>query len=114
MHYTSTRARAAADIIVEVGEFLAQPGDLALFLTERYRLYTCFLGRLAMAPIEHEPWPLHRAAIVGFKETVRQAAKLPDGDAPALVHYSPGVHVRIGAPRPVRRAMARQKKQTQD
>jgi hypothetical protein len=48
---------------------------------------------------------LHRAAIVGFQETVRQAANLPaGGDAPALVHYSPGVHVRIGAPCPMRKA----------
>jgi uncharacterized protein YqjF (DUF2071 family) len=97
MHYTSARAGAAADISVDVGEALARPDDLALFLTERYRLYTRFLGRLAMAPVEHEPWQLHRAEIVGFKETVRQAAKLPGAGAPALVHYSPGVHVRIGA-----------------
>lgn len=104
MHYTSTRAGAAADILVAVGEALAEPDDLALFLTERYRLYTRFLGRLAMAPVEHEPWPLLRAALLGLKETVRQAAKLPNGDTPALVHYSPGVHVRIGALRPMRRA----------
>lgn len=101
MHYTSTAPRATADITVDVGEVLARPDDLTLFLTERYRLYTRFLGRLAMAPVEHEPWPLHRAGIVDFKETVRQAANLPDGDAPALVHYSPGVHVRVGALRPV-------------
>lgn len=104
IHYTSARAGAAAVITVDVGEALARPNDLALFLTERYRLYTRFLGRLAMASVEHEPWPLHRAAIVGFHETVRQAANLPYGDAPALVHYSPGVHVRIGAPCPMRGA----------
>lgn len=104
IHYTSARAGTVANITVDVGEPLgARPDDLALFLTERYRLYTRFLGRLAMAPVEHRPWPLHRAAIVGFQETLRQAANLPGGDAPALVHYSPGVHVRIGAPRPVRR-----------
>jgi uncharacterized protein len=99
IEYTSTRAGAIADITVEVGKALAQPDDLVLFLTERYRLYSCFLGRLVMAPVEHEPWPLRHAELVGFKETVRRAAKLPDGGAPALVHYSPGVHVRIGAPR---------------
>jgi len=100
IHYTSTRAGAAADITVDVGEAVAEPDDLTLFLTERYRLYTRFLGRLAMAPVEHEPWPLHRATLVGVEETVRQAAHLPNGGAPALVHYSPGVHVRIGALRP--------------
>jgi len=87
IHYTSARAGAAADITVEVGEALAEPDDLTVFLTERYRLYTSFLGRLAMAPVEHEPWPLHRAAVLGFEETVRQAANLPNGNAPALVHY---------------------------
>ena len=100
----STRAGAAADITVDVGEALAEPDDLVLFLTERYRLYTWCLGRLAMALVEHEPWPLHGAEIVDFRETVRQAANLPAGDAPALVHYSPGVHVRIGAPCPMRKA----------
>lgn len=104
IEYTSTRAGATVDITVDVGKALAQPDDLVLFLTERYRLYTWFLGRLATAPVEHEPWPLHRAELVGFKETVRRAAKLPDGGAPPLVHYSPGVHVRIGAPRAVGRA----------
>jgi uncharacterized protein YqjF (DUF2071 family) len=102
--YTSTRAGAVADITVDVGQALARPDDLVLFLTERYRLYTWFLGRLATVSVEHEPWPLHRAELVGLKETVRRAVKLPDGGAPALVHYSPGVHVRIGAPRAVRRA----------
>ena len=106
IEYTSTRAGAIADITVQVGEVLAQPDDLVLFLTERYRLYSWFLGRLAMAPVEHERWPLHRAELVGFKETVRRAAKLPDSGAPALVHYSPGVHVRIGASRPARTAMS--------
>jgi uncharacterized protein YqjF (DUF2071 family) len=99
--YTSTRAGAVADITVDVGQALARPDDLVLFLTERYRLYTWFLGRLATASVEHEPWPLHRAELVGLNETGRRAVKLPDGGAPALVHYSPGVHVPIGAPRAV-------------
>jgi uncharacterized protein YqjF (DUF2071 family) len=104
IEYTSTRAGAVVDITVDVGQALAPPDDLVLFLTERYRLYNWFLGRLATASVEHEPWPLHRAALLGLKETVRQAAKLPYGDTPTLVHYSPGVHVRIGALRPMRRA----------
>jgi uncharacterized protein len=97
IHYTSARTGAAAVITVDIGEALPRPDALALFLTERYRLYARFLGRLAVARVEHEPWLLHRAAIVGLQETIRQSAALPGGDAPALVHYSPGVHVRIGA-----------------
>ena len=102
VHYASARPRVAADITVDVGDRLARPDDLTLFLTERYRLYTRFLGRLTMAPVEHEPWPLHRATLISLTETVRRAATLPAGDAPTLVHYSPGVYVRVGALRPAR------------
>jgi uncharacterized protein YqjF (DUF2071 family) len=96
VRYESVRAGAAAAITVEVGEPLPDPDDLTLFLTERYRLYTRLLGRLAMAPVEHQPWPLHRARLV---ETVTGAAGLPGGGRPALVHWSPGVRVRVGWPR---------------
>ena len=96
VHYTSARARAEAAITVEVGEPLAEPGALALFLTERYRLYTLFLGRLAVASVAHHSWPLHRATVVHLEETVRQAADMPGDGAPAVVHYSPGVQVRVG------------------
>lgn len=97
VQYTSARTGAAAAIMVDVGEALTEPDDRALFLTERYRLYTQYRGRLAIAPVEHEPWPLHRARLVRLAETVRRAADLPEDAAPALVHYSPGVHARIGA-----------------
>src|SRR5262245_8742164 len=99
VQYVSARADATADITIDVGEALARPDDLALFLTARYRLYTRLLGHLATAPVQHAPWPLHGARIVTLTETVRRAASLPDGDAPALVHYSPGVQVHVGAPR---------------
>ena len=46
IHYTSARPGAAADITVDVGEAVAEPDDLTVFLTERYRLYTSFLGPL--------------------------------------------------------------------
>ena len=98
-HYTSTRKDARAAITVAVGERITQPGALILFLTERYRLYSRILGGLAMAAVEHEPWPLQQATLVSLEETVRRAAGLPDDTAPPLVHYSPGVRVRVGAPR---------------
>ena len=97
-HYTSTRKGARAAITVDVGECLKQPDDLVLFLTERYRLYSRILGVLATAAVEHEPWPLQKATLVALEETVRRAVDLPDTTSP-LVHYSPGVRVRVGAPR---------------
>jgi uncharacterized protein len=98
--YTSQRASARAAITVDVGEALNEPDDLALFLTERYRLYTKFLGCLAVAPVEHAPWPLRRARLTSLEETVREAARLPNEGKPPVVHYSAGVKVRIGALRP--------------
>jgi uncharacterized protein YqjF (DUF2071 family) len=103
MHYTSTRKGARAAITIDVRERLTQPGDLVLFLTERYRLYSRIRGVLAMAAVEHEPWPLQRATLVNLEETVRRAADLPDDATLPLVHYSPGVRVRVGAPRLLRR-----------
>jgi uncharacterized protein YqjF (DUF2071 family) len=96
VHYTSARSNAVAAITVDVGASLSQPDERALFLTERYRLYTHVRGRLAVAPVEHRPWPLHQATLVSLEETVRRAAGLPDDGTPPLVHYSPGVRVRVG------------------
>jgi uncharacterized protein YqjF (DUF2071 family) len=99
MQYTSARKGAESNIAVDIGDALPRPDELALFLTERYRLYTRLLGALATAAVEHKPWPLHRATVASLEETVRRAADLPADAAPALAHYSPGVHVRIGPPR---------------
>ena len=109
VHYESRRRGADAAITVEIGAPLPDPDGLTLFLTERYRLYTRLLGRLAVASVEHAPWPLHRAKLVGLHETVRRAAGLPGRDEPSLVHWSPGVQARIGWPHrpPHPRASAR-------
>jgi uncharacterized protein YqjF (DUF2071 family) len=102
VQYRSSRKHAETAITVDHGEPLDGPDPLASFLTERYRLYTIFLGALATAAVEHPPWSLYRATLVTLRETLREAAGLPHGGAPALVHYSPGVHVKIGRLRRVR------------
>jgi uncharacterized protein YqjF (DUF2071 family) len=97
VEYESLRhGGAKARISVEVGERLGAPGSLALFLTERYRLYSLYAGKLAFANVEHEPWALHDARLLYAEESVREAAGLTTTEAPELVHYSPGVHVRVG------------------
>jgi uncharacterized protein len=100
VYYASRRASASAAITVDVGEAMTQPDDLVVFLTERYLLYTKFLGCLAVAPVEHAPWPLRHATLASLEETVRRASRLPGEGTPLLVHYSEGVEVRIGALRP--------------
>jgi len=75
---------------------------LERFLTARFRLYTKIAGRLAFAQVEHEPWPLESASIEHLEQDVIQNSSLPAPAEDPLVHFSPGVYVRVGRPRLVR------------
>lgn len=75
------------------------------FLTARYRLYQD-LGRgarqggsrLGAAWAWHEPWELHRAEVLELDDELVAASGLPQPTDDPLVHFSPGVDVRIGPP----------------
>ncbi|MCM3925081.1 DUF2071 domain-containing protein, partial [Frankia sp. AiPs1] len=69
-------------------------------LTARWRLFSDAGGRRRHAPVWHEPWPLHRADLLDVDDHLLTAAGLPRPAGEPLVHYSPGVDVRIGAQRP--------------
>jgi len=108
--YGSTRrwpgGSARTSIVVEVGEALA-PGEateLEHFLTARWGLYTQLRRGIAYAPVEHPRWPLRRARLIDLRETMIGAAGLPSVAGDPLVHFSPGVEVRIGRPRLVEKA----------
>ncbi|MEV5241916.1 DUF2071 domain-containing protein [Streptomyces cinnamoneus] len=105
VRYTGVRAggRPSYDLTVRPGAPVV-PDDLDVWLTSRWRAFSLDPAgaRLWETPVEHEPWPLRRAALAGFDQTLTAAAGLPQPPAPALVHFSPGVrHVRLGVPRPV-------------
>lgn len=55
------------------------------------------------ADVEHAPWPL-QARVISEVQTLTAAAGLPDPIGPPIAHFSPGVYVRIGAPRRLSRA----------
>jgi uncharacterized protein YqjF (DUF2071 family) len=100
---TSVRRRwpsvASTKIQVEVGDVIAEPDDLANFLTARWGLYSRGLGQSLMyAPVDHEPWPLHTASLVGLQDTLITAAGIPGPVGEPHVMFSPGVSVRIGMP----------------
>jgi uncharacterized protein YqjF (DUF2071 family) len=105
IEYTSARSGAAHTIRVEIGAPWPDPDARTRFLTERYRLYAERRGALVTAAVEHVPWPLHHASLVGCEETLRRAAGLPGDGPPRLVHYSPGVRTRIGPPRRIARVL---------
>jgi len=86
---------------VRAGERIAEPSLLEQFLTARWGLHvTWYRGRTDYLPNEHPRWPLHRATLVRLEENLIQAAGLPaPRSGPVSVLYSPGVPVRLAAPR---------------
>lgn len=77
----------------------ADVSSLERFLTSRWGLWTELGGRLAYAPVEHPAWPLHEAHLVDLDDQFVAAAGYVQPDHAPVVHYSPGVPVRIGLPR---------------
>lgn len=73
--------------------------ELERFLMCRWRLYSPSTAGLAVAEVDHEPWPLFRAQVLGLEEKVITSLGLPPlgSDLSSLVaHYSPGVDVQFG------------------
>lgn len=93
---------AGGGLTVEVGEAVAEPDDLDLFLTARFGLHTRVLGRTWWVPNTHGPWPLHRARVTGLRDSLTRAAGFDVADRPPdTVRWSPGVQTRFGLPEPV-------------
>jgi uncharacterized protein YqjF (DUF2071 family) len=79
-----------------------EPDALVTSLTGRWSAFTPHLGRLWRVPVEHQPWPLHRARLDRLTIGMLTDVGLPPPDLP-LVHWSPGVDARLGGPRPAAR-----------
>jgi uncharacterized protein len=86
---------------VRVGERVADPSALEQFLTARWGLHVTWYGnRTLYLPNEHPRWPLFRATVAHLDENLIAAAGLPSPrSGPVSVLYSPGVAVRMAAPR---------------
>lgn len=104
VRYRSQRRSAGSpnpghDIAVRPGS--AVGGDrspLVDFLTGRWRAFTRVAGRLVTIPVQHEPWPLFDADALECDQDLIEAAGLPSPQEEPLVHFSPGVNVRLGFP----------------
>lgn len=68
------------------------------FLTARWVVFSRWGERYMFARAEHPPWPLHRGEVLELDDQLVTAAGLPAPLGQPLVHYSPGVDVRIGPP----------------
>ena len=85
---------------VEIGDpyLPGEASDLEHWLTARWRLYSSTPDGLRHALADHPPWPLHHAQLLHLDEDLVTAVGLPAPVGPPLVHWSPGVEVRIGLP----------------
>ena len=72
-------------------------GPLLAFLTNRWRAYTTTpRGRVAYAPVAHEPWDLRSAAITHLDDGLVEAAGLPPPSGSPLAHVAAPVSARVG------------------
>lgn len=74
--------------------FEAEPDSLALFLTERRRLYTLSQdGHVRYTDVDHERWTLYEASVETTKNTLFQANGFAHPAEEPVCYYSPGVDV---------------------
>jgi uncharacterized protein len=92
--------QAASRVRVRIGAPFSD-GDLDdrdHFLTARWLLFSVSGSRHRFARACHQPWPLYHAQVQAVDDHLITAAGLPPAEGEPLVHYSPGVDVRIGRP----------------
>ncbi|HZI17770.1 MAG TPA: DUF2071 domain-containing protein [Pyrinomonadaceae bacterium] len=99
--YSAAREGAEPPAVFEAtygaGEPLprAEPGSLDFFLVERYCLYTSDGEKLYRCRIAHQPWPLRRASLSGFRSTLIEADGLPSPHGDPLLHFGGPVNVEV-------------------
>lgn len=100
---------AGSRIHVDIGRAIPHESLTAQdhFFTARWGLYSTLERGLAYAPVEHEPWPLHRATALEIEENLVAAAGFVLPPLEPVVHFSPGVTVRIGMPELAAKAVSR-------
>jgi uncharacterized protein YqjF (DUF2071 family) len=94
--FDSKRRGAAAEFAARYGPcsepYLAKPGDLDHWLTERYCLYTASpAGKLLRGDIHHTPWPLQRAEAEIERQTMLHPIGLPLPDIAPFLHFAAGI-----------------------
>jgi uncharacterized protein YqjF (DUF2071 family) len=102
MSYRSIRSTQSGpvgtNLAVAIHDPIARPNELERFLTARFRLYSIRGNdELIFCDVEHEPWPLSRAGLWHVQENLIASLGLPAMDD-VLVHFSSGVHTRVGRP----------------
>lgn len=109
IRYVSQRASAApgdahCELVYRPTGFPveAQPGTLEHFLVERYVLFARRNETLYRGRVTHLPYRIQGAELGSLRETLIAAAGIERSGDPGLIHYSPGVDVRIHLIRPAK------------
>ncbi len=82
-----------------VGDEIAEHSAFEHYLTARWGLFSQLAGRNLYAPVDHPRWDLYDAELIDLDDELITAAGLPKPTAEPVVHWTPGVEVRIGRPR---------------
>jgi len=90
----------ASAVTVRVGSVIApqQVTPFDHYLTARWALFGVRRGQLTFARAAHPRWALHNADLLECDDDLVAAAGLPGAKSDPVVHWSPGVSVRIGKP----------------
>ncbi len=79
--------------------YLAEPGTLEHWLTERYCLYAQAPdGTLSRTEVHHQPWPLQRAAAEISSNTISAVGGAPVSGPPGLLHFARRIDVVVWDP----------------
>jgi uncharacterized protein YqjF (DUF2071 family) len=57
-------------------------------LTERYVLYTEFVGEIYRARIHHEPWELYQAELTEFASSMLEPKLIPQPKTQPILHHA--------------------------
>jgi uncharacterized protein len=89
-------------ISIRVGETVAEPTDLDIWLTARWGLHHSVAGRTIWTPNQHDTWPLQSAELLELSDELVAAAGLDVSGAPPVpVRFTAGVRTVFGWPRPI-------------
>ena len=72
------------------------PGTLEFYLVEKYNLFSSNRNSLYRTPVEHDPWELYEISNEGLPNLADEIGISPYLEEHPIVHYSPGVDVKIG------------------
>ena len=105
--YTTRRRRwprepgSTTDVTIEVGSTIDEPDGLDHFLTARWGTVASspLSGRrLQHHPVDHEPWTLHEAELIDYRDESIVAAGLPTPSGTPRVRFAEPVRATFAIP----------------